>query len=51
MIMNYTIMLLSQRLEELEQQLLEAGSMVDKAAIVHELAHVRHAFADQGEEC
>ena len=50
MIINYTIMLLSQRLEELEQQLLEAGSMVDKAAIVHELAHVRHAIADQHEE-
>ena len=50
MIMNYTIMLLSQRLEELEQQLLEAGSMVDKAAIVHELAHVRHAIADLHEK-
>ena len=50
MIMNYTIMLLSQRLEELEQQLLEAGSMVDKAAIVHELAHVRYAIAGQHEE-
>ena len=50
MIMNYTIMLLFPRLEELEQQLLEAGSMVDIAAIVHELAHVRHAIDDQDEE-
>ena len=38
--MNYTMMLLAQRLEELEQKLLESNSMVNQAAIVHELAHV-----------
>ena len=45
--MNYTMMLLAQRLEELEQKLLETNSMVNKAAIVHELAHVRDAISEQ----
>ena len=41
------MMLLAQRLEELEQKLLETNSMVNKAAIVHELAHVRDAISEQ----
>ena len=45
--MNYTMMLLAQRLEELEQKLLETNSMVNKAAIVHELAHVSDAISEQ----
>ena len=45
--MNYTMMLLAQRLEELEQKLLEANSMVNKAAIVQELAQVRDALSEQ----
>jgi len=45
--MNYTMMLLAQRLEELEQKLLETNSMVNKAAIVQELAHVRDALSEQ----
>ena len=48
--MNYTMMLLAQRLEELEQKLLESNSMVNQAAIVHELAHVRDAISKQEEE-
>ena len=41
------MMLLAQRLEELEQKLLETNSMVNKAAIVQELAHVRDALSEQ----
>jgi len=47
--MNYTLMLLTQREEELEQQLLEASSMMTKATIVAELAHVRAAINKQEE--
>jgi len=47
--MNYTMMLLNQRQEELEQKLLETVSMAEKAAIVLELSHVRNAITEQKE--
>ena len=48
--MNYTMMLLTQRQEELEQELMKATSMVNKATITAELVHVRDALASQEEE-
>ena len=42
--MNYTMMLLAQRQEELEQKLLPTVSMTEKASIVLELSHVRDSI-------
>jgi len=45
--MNYTMMLLTQRQEKLEQRLLATVSMTEKASIVLELSHIRHAIMEQ----
>jgi len=42
--MNYIMMLLAQREEELEQKLLATVSMTEKASIVLELSHVRDSI-------
>ena len=44
--MKYTMMLLAQREEELEQKLLATVSMDEKAAIVLELSHVRDSIKE-----
>ena len=45
--MNYTMTLLTQRQEELEQKLLATVSMAEKASIVLELFHVGCAITEQ----
>ena len=45
--MNYTMMLLTQRQEELEQRLLTTLSLAEKASIVLELSHIRLAITEQ----
>ena len=45
--MKYTMTLLTQRYEELEQSLLETVSMAEKASIVLELFHVGCAITEQ----
>ena len=44
--MNYTMMLLAQRQEELEQKLLATISLTEKASIVLELSHVRDSLKE-----
>ena len=46
--MNYIMMLLAQREEELEQKLLATVSMTEKASIVLELSHVRDSNKKSG---